>query len=115
MRERSEPEVDQFGKLIGAFGVIQDITDRKTIEQNLSSSEERLRLALDAAGMAVWDLDLRTDKTIWNGSVLSHAGLRTGRNRTQRRYLDASRPSPRTQTYRGHIQRFTRAWYRNRQ
>jgi PAS domain S-box-containing protein len=66
MREYSKPEYDPAGKLVGAFGVIQDITDRKTIEQNLSNSEERLRLALEAAGMAVWHLDLRTGKDVWN-------------------------------------------------
>jgi PAS domain S-box-containing protein len=66
MREYSKPEYDTAGHLVGAFGVIQDVTDRKLIEMNLSTSEERLRLALEAAGMAVWDLDLRTGKDVWN-------------------------------------------------
>ncbi len=66
MREYSKPEYDSDGRLVGAFGVIQDVTDRKAVEQNLSSSEERLRLALEAAGMAVWHLDLRTGKDVWN-------------------------------------------------
>ncbi len=78
MRERSEPECDGSGQLIGAFGVIQDITDRKTIEQNLRSSEERLRLALDAAGMAVWDLDLRTGTDIWNDQCYRMLGYEPG-------------------------------------
>ncbi len=49
MRERSEPDFGTAGTVVGAFGVIQDITDRKTIELDLRNSEERLRLALEAA------------------------------------------------------------------
>lgn len=78
MRERSEPECDQSGHLIGAFGVIQDITDRKTIEQDLRSSEERLRLALDAAGMAVWDFDIRTGHEVWNDQCYRMLGYEPG-------------------------------------
>ena len=74
MREYSKPEYDSTGRLVGAFGVIQDVSDRKAIEQNLSSSEERLRLALDAAGMAVWHLDLRTGKDVWNDQTYRMIG-----------------------------------------
>lgn len=66
LHERSEPEFNFAGEIIGAFGVIQDITDRRAIETSRAASEERLRLALDAAGMAVWDLDLRTGVDVWN-------------------------------------------------
>jgi PAS domain S-box-containing protein len=41
--------------------IIEDITDRKRIETALAESEERLRLALEAAGMGVRELDLVTD------------------------------------------------------
>ncbi|MBY0225370.1 MAG: PAS domain S-box protein [Hyphomicrobium sp.] len=78
MRERSEPEFNQSGQLVGAFGVIQDITDRKTIEHDLRSSEERLRLALDAAGMAVWDLDIRTGHEVWNDQCYRMLGYEPG-------------------------------------
>jgi two-component sensor histidine kinase len=38
-------------------GSVQDITERETTRRALAASEERLRLAIDAAKMAVWDLD----------------------------------------------------------
>jgi PAS domain S-box-containing protein len=78
MREYSKPEYDATGRLVGAFGVIQDITDRKRIENNLSSSEERLRLALEAARMAVWDLDLRTGRDVWNDQSFRMIGYEPG-------------------------------------
>lgn len=41
-------------------GSIRDVTERELTRQALASSEERHRLAVDAAQMAVWDLDLET-------------------------------------------------------
>jgi PAS domain S-box-containing protein len=78
MHERSEPEINAAGKIIGAFGVIQDVTDRKAIEKSLAASEERLRLALEAAGMAVWDLDLRTGDDVWNDQSYRMIGYQPG-------------------------------------
>ncbi len=45
-------------------GSLQDITDRELTRQALAASEERLRLAIDAAEMAVWDLDLETNTIV---------------------------------------------------
>ena len=38
-------------------GTIQDITEERAIAQRLADSEARLRLAVEAAGMAVWEVD----------------------------------------------------------
>jgi PAS domain S-box-containing protein len=64
--------------VVGAFGVIQDITDRKTIELDLRNSEERLRLALEAAGMAVWDWDMRSGQDVWNAQSYRMIGYEPG-------------------------------------
>lgn len=42
-------------------GSIRDVTERELTRRSLAASEERLRLAVDAAQMAVWDLDIDTD------------------------------------------------------
>lgn len=42
------------------FGAIIDITERKKVEDNLRENEERLRIALEAANLGTWDLDLNT-------------------------------------------------------
>jgi PAS domain S-box-containing protein len=38
-----------------------EITQRKTVEQMLANSEERMQLAISAADMGYWDWDIRTD------------------------------------------------------
>ncbi|MBO9200964.1 MULTISPECIES: PAS domain S-box protein [Niastella] len=45
-------------------GIVLDITEQKEAEQRIKDSEERLRLAVTAAEIGLWDLDLTTGLTI---------------------------------------------------
>lgn len=53
-------EVDGKTVAVTYMGTIQDITEQHRAEEALAASEARLRLAIDAADMAVWELDLQT-------------------------------------------------------
>ena len=55
---------DANGKPRQYLGIIEDITERKRIETALRDSEERLRLAVEAAGMGVRELDLTTGRAV---------------------------------------------------
>jgi len=48
--------------------VIRDITERVRAQETLQRSEERLNLALDAARMGTWELDLTTG-TVWRSRL----------------------------------------------
>lgn len=48
------------GKVTGLRGVILDQTRRKQDEQALLESQERLKLALQAGDIGIWDVDMRT-------------------------------------------------------
>lgn len=47
-------------KPVGLRGVIVDLTRRRLQEQALHESTERLKMALEAGGLGLWDVDIRT-------------------------------------------------------
>jgi PAS domain S-box-containing protein len=49
-----------MGELV--LSAIRDITDRKRLDEALKASEERLQMAVEAAQLGIWDLDLATDR-----------------------------------------------------
>ena len=55
-----EVKRDASGAPCALFGVVQDVTDRKRVEEALEESEERHRLALDVAALGTWRHDLLT-------------------------------------------------------
>ncbi|HTV67045.1 MAG TPA: PAS domain S-box protein [Rhizobiaceae bacterium] len=54
-------EIDGEILAVRYVGTIQDITNRKKAADALAASEARLRLAVEASGMAVWEVDLATE------------------------------------------------------
>ncbi len=72
------PVRDAKGQLTNFIGIQTDITERKQSEAALQESERRLRLALTAANMGVWDWDMKTGKMIWSEDVESIFGLAAG-------------------------------------
>ena len=66
---------DPDGKPAGIVGVIQDITERKASERALHENRERLKLALAAARMAVWEWNVRTGTVLWSPECLEILGI----------------------------------------
>jgi PAS domain S-box-containing protein len=55
-------ERDGKVQALSYVGTIQDVTDQHLAEQALREGEERLRLAIGAGKMAVWELDVKSGK-----------------------------------------------------
>ena len=73
-----EPLRDDASEVTGITAALIDITAAKQIEEALSISEERLRMATEAAHMGVWDHDLKTGKVEWSTELERIFGLGPG-------------------------------------
>ncbi|SDD65353.1 PAS domain S-box protein [Rhodospira trueperi] len=73
-----------YGELIAAHDrhvfltVITDVTKRKRTEEALAKSEERLRLAFEAASDGIWDWDIANDTIDWNPRCFAMLGFHPG-------------------------------------
>lgn len=58
-------DFDERNNVISMIGTIQDITKRKRIENDLRRSNTRFELAMEAANMSWWEMDLVTGKVVF--------------------------------------------------
>ena len=67
---RGRALLDSDNKPRSLNGVVQDVTDRKTAERKLLDSEERLRLATEAAELGLWVWYVAEDRVTWENDRL---------------------------------------------
>lgn len=60
VRDRGYLVRDASGQPLRMVGALQDLTEARRAGEALRTSEERLRLALAATGLGIWDLDFAT-------------------------------------------------------
>jgi PAS domain S-box-containing protein len=70
------PNGDGAPALVG--GIAIDITDLQRAQLELRGSESRLRLALDAGRMGVWEWNLQTNQVWWSDNLEPIHGLAPG-------------------------------------
>jgi PAS domain S-box-containing protein len=80
------------GALSQYVGIMHDITERKQAEIALQHAEQRMRFALEAAHVGVWETNLATGEAYWSETCERMHGLAPG---TFGRSLDAFVAIPR--------------------
>jgi diguanylate cyclase (GGDEF)-like protein/PAS domain S-box-containing protein len=75
---RGQPLMNEHGKVEQWFGIAMDIHERKQSEQALRESEGRLQLALKAAHMIAWELNLQSGITTRSENSLALLGISPG-------------------------------------
>src|SRR5258705_4261820 len=66
------------GRTVGCSGIARDISERKLAEEALRASEERLRLAQQAARIGTFDWNIRTGGNTWTPELEAVYGLPPG-------------------------------------
>jgi PAS domain S-box-containing protein len=96
---------DDAGQVIGTFSSGTDITARTQAVAALRTTEERMRFALEAAGVGIWDMDYTTGVIQWSDILESQYGLQPGTfGGTQEAFVECVHPDDR-QSVRDTIER----------
>jgi len=72
------PIFAQDGSLAGIILVFRDVTEQRARGRALRASEERLRLAHQAAHMGAWQWDIPTGAVVWSDEVCTLHGIEPG-------------------------------------
>jgi PAS domain S-box-containing protein len=88
-------ERDARGKGVRMVGAMQDVTAQRSAQESLRDSEERLSLALDAADMGTWDLDVVTGRLRWDAHTRAHLAFSPDGEVTFDTFLDRVHPDDR--------------------
>ncbi|SDE71588.1 PAS domain S-box-containing protein/diguanylate cyclase (GGDEF) domain-containing protein [Sphingomonas carotinifaciens] len=74
-RSRAAARLDDLGRVVRWYGTLEDIDDRTLAQEALRASEERFRLAAQAAGLGIWDYDAVRDRREWSPEFKAMLGL----------------------------------------
>ncbi|MEJ7933703.1 EAL domain-containing protein [Sphingobium sp. AN558] len=75
MRSKAAVRRDARGEVIRWYGTLEDIHDQKVAQDALAESEGRFRLAVQAAGLGIWDFDIETGARTWSPELRAMLGL----------------------------------------
>jgi PAS domain S-box-containing protein len=98
---RGEADIDETARLTSLHGIAIDVTERKQAAEALRASEERLRLAHEAARIGAFERNMQTGEAYWSRETEEMFGLKPGTGPKSREgFLRLIHPADR-----GHVER----------
>ena len=91
-RSRPPRSATADGKVLGAVVVAEDMTEMRDAEAEAAASEQRLRLAHEAAQLGSWHWDIAAGATVWDEQLEAIYGHAAGRLRRHLRGLGGDHP-----------------------
>ncbi len=70
----ANPLLDARGNYAGALALVTDVSERSQVEAALREGADRLRLAVQAADVGLWDWDLVTNRVVYSNEWRSQLG-----------------------------------------
>ncbi|MCW2351620.1 PAS domain-containing sensor histidine kinase [Sphingobium sp. B12D2B] len=89
---------DAQGRALRMIGAMLDLSERMRVRAELAISEERLRLATDAAEVGFWDVDVVNDVLIWPPIVKGVFGISPDVEVSMRDFYEGLHPDDRAHT-----------------
>ncbi|UXR63803.1 PAS domain-containing protein [Bdellovibrio bacteriovorus] len=62
---------DEHGKVNSILGIATDVNDRKSYEETLKKTIEKMNLSLSAANMGTWEWDIEQNRLQWDSKMYS--------------------------------------------
>ena len=69
IRDRAFPVLDQDGQVIRMAGIAEEITEQKRAGELLKQTSDRLKVALRAGAVGVWDWDIANGIAVWDDQM----------------------------------------------
>lgn len=63
------PNINQNQQVKGCYLLVTDISDRKQAEEHLKTLSTRLNLAIESAGLGIWDWDITQNQLVWDARM----------------------------------------------
>lgn len=93
------PILDEMNQSTGIFCQGVDVTGQRAAEAALLQSEEQLRLAVEAADLGLWDVDLVSDTMYWPPRVKAMFGISADVQVSMEDFYDGVHPEDRAHTF----------------
>jgi PAS domain S-box-containing protein len=88
----------ESGQIVMWFGTSTDVHDRKLAEAALSEREQQLQMAIDAADIGEWDIDMVSGTMYWPPRVKAMFGISAASSVTLQDFYDGVHPDDRERT-----------------